>query len=173
MPELWRDVIDYEGLYQVSNLGQLRSRDRIVQYVCNGQSITRTYKGRKKRLQISPSGYLQVTLSKEGRQRTFRVHKIVALAWLGSRPLQHVIRHGPDGQLDNSVSNLCYGTKTEDAYDRRRDGTHRGRCVRRSDGVEFASLRLAEEASGCDFRNIWAVCNDKRKTAGGFGWEYI
>jgi hypothetical protein len=114
-----------------------------------------------------------VDLSKNGNQRTILVHRLVAAAWIGPRPDGQQVRHGPNGVSDNSVSNLCYGTLSENQKDRRRDGTHRGRRVRRSDGVEFINMHVAAEETGCRYSHIWDVCNGRRKTAGSYGWEYV
>lgn len=95
------------------------------------------------------------------------------VAWIGPCPEGQQIRHGPNGVTDNSVSNLCYGTRSEDQYDRRRDGTHGGRSVKRSDGAEFISMAIAAEESGCGSSNICKVCRGKAQTAGGYKWKYI
>ena len=118
-------------------------------------------------------GHLGIHLSKNGVERIIRVHQLVATAWIGPCPEGQQVRHGPNGVTDNSVSNLCYGTPSEDGFDKRRDGTHGGRAVRRSDGIEFINMRVAAEEIGCKYQNIWRVCNGKRKTTGGYGWEYI
>jgi len=171
MCEMWRNVVDYGGYYQVSNLGRVRSVDRVVRHPRNK---LRKCKGRI--LQASPInqyGHLAVGLWKEGIQQTIYVHQLVAAAWLGPSPEGQQVRHGCNGKLDNSVSNLCYGTCSEDKLDKRRDDTHGGRPVRRSDGVKFISMAVAAEESGCYRENIWKVCKGKRKTTSGYGWEYI
>jgi len=167
--ERWRDIIGYVGYYQVSDLGRVRSVDRVVKYWRG----TRKVVGRVLRANlIDRSGHLGVTLCKEGSQRSIAVHRIVMAAWVGSRPDGCEVCHGTAGKLDNSVSNLCYGTRSKNAFDRRRDKTDGGRSVVRSDGVRFASMPIAAEESGCLRQNIWRVCNGKGKTTGGYGWKY-
>ena len=127
-------------------------------------------------MQLSPNnqrGHLAVHLYRKGIRQTIYVHQLVAAAWIGPRPSGQQVRHGSSGKLDNSVSNLCYGTQSEDGLDRRRDGTHHGRAVRRSDGVEFINMAIAAEETGCWDQTIWAVCNRRCNTAGGYGWEYV
>ena len=121
-------------------------------------------------------GYIKVSLRKEGGIRTFRVHKLVAPTWIGSCPPGKQVRHGPNGKLDNSISNLCYGTAIEDARDKVRDGTLFGgniKGVRRSDGVEFITLADAGRESNCRSSSICACCKGDRYKTGGYGWEYI
>ena len=169
--ERWRDVVGYSGYYEVSNLGRVRSLDRVVRHPRGGP---KKLKGRILRLRPgSQYGYLVVNLWKKGIQRTIYVHQLVTRAWIGLYPSGQQVRHGPRGKLDNSISNLCYGTHSEDSLDKRRDGTHGGRPVRRSDGIEFINMHVAAEESGCCPPDIWKVCNGRRKTTGGYEWEYI
>ena len=170
--ERWKAVVGFEGLYQVSNLGRVRSLDRIVPHKLYG---TMKVKGRIR--QLSPGGknrmYLMVTLSKNGVKTGNMVHHLVAAAWFGPRPDGQEVCHGKNGQRDNSVCNLRYDTRVNNGLDRRRDGTHGGRPVRRSDGVEYINMQVAAEETDCYSNNIWKVCQGKRKRAGGCGWEYV
>lgn len=172
MVERWKDVIGYKGLYQAGNLGRVRSLDRIVPHRRYG-----TVKLQGRILRPAPSGpnkrYLAVSLSKGGIGTKVLVHRVVAAAWLGPCPDGHEVCHGPNGQRDNSVSNLRYDTRQNNGLDRRRDGTDRGRPVKRSDNVKFISLNVAAEESGCKSSNISKVCNGHRERAGGYGWEFI
>ncbi len=169
MRECWKWVIDWKGFYQVSNAGRVRSVDRVVRHWRGGPS-----KRKGKILVLSPNkwGYLKVDLSSESVLWPKHIHQLVAEAWIGPCPKGKEVCHGKKGILDNSLSNLSYGTKSENGLDRRRDGTHCGRAVRRSDGKCFTSMTVAGEESGCNFKGIWKVCNSLAHTAGGFGWEY-
>lgn len=167
--EQWRDVVGYEGLYQVSNLGRVKSLDRVVQRKLGGPARR---KGRVLRSMLS-GAYLVVGLYKGGIKTTIAVHRVVAAAWIGPCSDGQEVCHGPNGKLDNSVSNLSYGTRSSNILDRRRDGTHCGRPVRCSDGKEYISMKVAAEETGCDVSGIWAVCNGHRKRTGGYGWTYI
>jgi hypothetical protein len=129
--------------------------------------------GRVKRLfPCTRFGHLAAKINKEGVKKRMYVHRLVAEAWIGPYPEGQEVRHGPEGTTNNSLSNLCYGTRRENMLDKRRDGTDGGRKVTRSDGVEFASMVQAAEESDCRAGNICEVCRGKRKTAGGFGWKY-
>lgn len=117
--------------------------------------------------------YLSVALSEGGKRTTKQVHRLVAEAWIGPCPNGQEVCHGEGGQLDNSVSNLRYGTRSDNGLDKRRDGTHGGKPVRRSDGVTFVSLAVAAEELGCHATAIWRACNNSNRTAGGYGWTYL
>jgi len=168
--EQWRDIEGYEGLYQVSDLGRVRSLDRVVPHARFG---TMRLKGRIVSLvPHNQSGYFISRLHKEGVERTFYVHRLVAAAWIGPCPNGKQVRHGTNGHLDNSTSNLSYGTRSQNELDKRRDGTHGGRRVVRGDGIEFINMHAAAEESGCSASNICKVCNGRRKSAGGYSWRY-
>jgi hypothetical protein len=168
--ERWRDVIGYEGLYQVSNLGVVRSVDRVVKHYLGGP---KKLKGKVLRAYpTSQCKYLAVNLCKKGVRRPTCVHRLVAAAWIGPCPDGQEVRHGPAGVAANSVSNLCYGTRSENNLDCRRDGTHGGVAVVRSDGVEFISMAVAAERSGCWYQNICKCCKGELKTTGSYGWRY-
>jgi hypothetical protein len=110
--ENWLPVIGYEGLYEVSDLGRVRSEPRTGTY---GGLLAMTPRG---------SGYLSVHLSAGGRQRRRAVHLLVLEAFAEPRPAGQVARHGPGGKLDNRwPANLCWGTPPENMADKVRDGT--------------------------------------------------
>lgn len=169
--EEWRDIEGYEGFYQVSDQGRVRSVDRFVKDGKGGQTR------RASKILTPHAGggkpYLKVVLSKESKHKSCTVHGLVANAFLGKRPPRMEILHGPKGQLDNSVCNLRYGTPSENQIDRLRDGQHLGKPVRRSDGVVFNTAMEAERATGVASQSISAVCRKRRQTAGGYSWEFI
>jgi hypothetical protein len=170
--EKWRDVIDYEGFYEVSNLGRVRSVDRMVPHG-RGQG-SRKLRGQVLQPSLTVYGHQNVNLSLGGVEGSVRVHKLVALAWLGPYPEGAEVCHGPLGKTDNSVANLSYGTRSDNLLQKRRDGTHGGHPVRRSDGVEFINLAVgAEETPKAQVTNILKVCKGLRKSCGGYGWEFI
>ena len=118
--ELWRPVAGYEGWYEVSSKGRVRSLDRIGK----GQgSQARFYKGRILAQRKNQKGYLFVELWKNAERSRPQVAHIVARAFIGERPEGLLVLHGPNGKLDNSVLNLSYGTHKENNLDRLRDGT--------------------------------------------------
>jgi NUMOD4 motif len=118
MDERWLPVVGYEGLYEVSDLGRIRSLDRIV--------ITQRgpwrYKGKTLEPHISNRGYPEVSLCRAGEQVHRLVHLLVLSAHVGPCPPGQEARHGPAGKLDASKANLCWGTRSQNIRDRTRDG---------------------------------------------------
>lgn len=166
--EVWLPVSDYEGLYEVSNHGQVRSLPRVVDKSSGNQY---TVAGRiLRQVEKKPYGHKRVWLSKRGKLTTFYVHCLVAEAFLGPRPIGCYVCHGVGGVFDNSSSNLCYQSPVDNQLDRFRDDTHTTgeRCswakltekqvteIRKSvaEGVPQAELAKAHSVSRATICNI-------------------
>ena len=93
----WRTVSDYEGLYEVSDTGLVRGLKR------SGILKLRTTK----------KGYLQLSLSKNGKMKFFRVHRLVAEAFIPNPENKPTIEHWDEDKTNNHVDNLCWATKSE------------------------------------------------------------
>ena len=101
MEEIWKDIQGYEGVYQVSNTGNVRSLDRVIA-VKNG---TRKLRG----VVLSPrniSGYLQVILYNNKKQENHYIHRLVATQFLPIIPGKEVVNHLNGIKTDNAVTNL-------------------------------------------------------------------
>lgn len=174
MTEQWKDIPGWEGYYQASNLGQIRSVGREI--ICNAGSrkgYVRFIKGRNL-IPCWTGRYYKVNLSEAGGASNANVHKLVASTWIGEVPNGHQVLHGENGQRDNSVLNLRYGTPSDNQLDRREFGNQSNvRPVRRSDGLEFDSIREAAKATDSNASRIVEVCKGRRKVHHKFQWEYI
>lgn len=118
--EEWRPVVGYEGQYEISSLGRVRSLDKEIPH-WTGSTWVRP--GRVLKPHIGPKGYPQVTLSRGGHCKTHFVHRMVAASFIGPRPPGQVVRH-LDGQHGNcAAGNIAYGTMLENMDDARQHGT--------------------------------------------------
>ncbi len=111
-PERWLSVIDYEGLYLVSDLGRVRSLPR------------NTTSGRILKQHADDVGRLDVKLSKNGVEKTRRVHQLVAEAFIGPCPPGQEVRHLDDDPSNNCLANLAYGTSKQNKADMLRNHGH-------------------------------------------------
>lgn len=118
--EQWRPVVGYEGLYEVSDLGRVRSLDRFVSHRYGGQQLKR---GKVLAPCCHRHGYPKVGLWKNGAQKVPCVHVLVAAAFLGPCPAGMEVLHGKNGCKDCHLSNLRYGTHKQNGQDMLRDGT--------------------------------------------------
>lgn len=122
-PEQWLPIPGYEGSYEVSDQGRVRSVDR---YVYNyAGSINPTFlRGRMRRLRERAGGYLEVRLSVDAVPVKHWVHRLVLEAFVGPRPDGTECCHIDGNASNNHVSNLYWGTKSQNAQDRVRHGNH-------------------------------------------------
>lgn len=173
MKENWREIPGYEGLYEVSDIGNVRSICRVVHYA-NGS--TRTIQGKVLTKNLS-NGYHAVTLSRNNSQKIFLVHRLVALLFLGSPKSNEVVNHKDGNKTNNAAINLEWCTQKENV---RHAITHLGvnynnhpKRVIRSDGRVFSSIKDAAKSSNTSRGNIWHQINGNRKHAGGFSFMFM
>lgn len=108
--EIWKDIPGYEGYYQVSNRGRVRSLDRKI-YRSDGKKHFR--RGHLKSLSAKNNGYIQVGLRKDGHHKTGLVHQLVALAFLGPQPDGMEVNHKDGDKSNNVLDNLEYVSHKE------------------------------------------------------------
>lgn len=116
MTEAWRPVVGWEGLYEVSDAGRVRSLDRIVDYPDRRRSYLKP--GRVLRPSTGSAGYPTVILCGSGRHQHGRIHVMVLEAFVGPRPAGCEVRHLNGVRNDNRLANLAWGTPTENTMDR-------------------------------------------------------
>jgi hypothetical protein len=115
MEEIWKDVPEYEGLYQVSNLGRVKSLPK--EWIC-GKGTLRRHNGKMLKLGKSSGGYLTVCLRKNSNGKTYEVHRLVAYSFLNHKPCKYeiVVDHINDNPSDNRVENLQLITQRENSF---------------------------------------------------------
>lgn len=113
--EVWKDIPGYEGLYQVSNLGNIKSLARTAKHYKGGELIINEKELKKC---VGRGGYFHVGLSKDGKSKTLKIHQLVAMAFLNHKPcgMKLVVDHINDINTDNRVENLQIVTSRENAY---------------------------------------------------------
>lgn len=112
-PETWKPVAGWEDLYEVSDHGRVRSFDRIVTY-SNGRVVR--HAGRILRPASHRQGYLYVQLNEQGRKQVGRIHRLVAIAFLGDHPGLDVC-HNDSNPENNRLTNLRWDTVSGNMLD--------------------------------------------------------
>lgn len=162
MEEIWKDIKGYEGLYQVSNLGRVRS----LKYG----------KERVLKTQLDKDGYECLMLYKNGKHKTCRIHRLVAEAFIPNPDGLPCINHINECKQSNVVTNLewcsvaynnSYGTRNERISKRVYQYTLDGSYVR-----SYYSTREAERQTGIWQQSICGVVLGKRNSAGNYIWSY-
>ena len=156
--ETWRSIPGWEGLYEVSDLGRVRSVLR--RQGCRAKVLTPS---------VSVHGYYVVNLSRACRPEHRRVHKLVAEAFLGPCPEGQVVDHVNGDKLDNRLGNIRY----IDAF---ANSSRAGKTVSGlKDGVEVARVESAAILARIIGLSAWVVCKrlrDKGLTINGITWNY-
>ena len=193
--EVWKPVItdkeDYTGLYEVSNLGRVRSLDRYDNRGCKR-------KGQIRKTKKDKGGYYRIILCKNDKQKDFLVHRLVALAFIPNPNKLPIINHKDCCPSNNRADNLewcnySYNNTYKDAIAKRNESRLKsnpnGECWKKTaeakkkpilqydvNGNLIAEYPSATDASLINKKfkreNISLVLNGKTKTAYGYVWKY-
>lgn len=181
--ETWLDIRGYEGCYQVSNYGKVRSLDRYVRAVHDSVQIRR---GQIIKPTLMPNGYLSVGLNKDMKRTIKYIHRLVAEAFIDNPNCYKEVNHKDEDKTNNSVENLewCshkyninYGSAKSKIRKAHLDGKFGAIPVVQILNGEivaiYDSASDAERATGISSSSIRKVClgRPKFKTAGGYEWK--
>ena len=162
--EIWKDIKNYEGLYQVSNLGRVKSLK------FGKEKILKAF--------IGPFGYLIVSLSKNGKLHTYNVHRLVAEAFIPNPLGLSDVNHISEDKTDCSTTNLewmshkdnCnYGTRNKKISEGNSKAVY---CVELNKTFKN-SVEAARELGLYDSANLCRCLKGKRKTCKKYHWEYV
>lgn len=178
MKEIWKDIKGYEGLYQVSNLGNVRSVDRVVNYK-DGRK--RLWKGRILKPKKDRYGYLLCDLCKKSKVKTITIHRLVAETFLPNPNNLPEINHKDENKDNNCVSNLefcshLYNMRFGTAIQRRVEKVSKpvlqidletNKIIDGYPSANEAARKLKIDQGGISY-----CCRGKYKTYKGFKWQY-
>ena len=188
MNRIWKDIVGYEGLYQVSDVGNVRS----LKY--NNTSKTKYMK-----IYTEKTGYQRVCLSKDGKKTNKRIHRLVAEAFLDNPNCYEVVNHKNGDKTNNKVSNLEWCSRSHNqqhAYDnnliKKKFGSDHWNYGKTGDlnatskkvlcvttGEIFGSAHDASRKYNLNFSNICSCCRGSRNYCGKLNdgtklrWEYL
>lgn len=163
--EIWRSISGFEGLYEVSSYGNVRS-------LCAGR-----WRCEMMRKPVpDKDGYLTVNLKKDGKYTNTKIHRLVATAFLQNPDNLPEVNHKDENKANNHVENLEWCTRQyNQTYNDQMKRFCKPVIQLSNDGQEIAryeSVRTAGISTGTNESCISSVLNGKRRKAGGFRWVY-
>ena len=188
MTEVWKDIEGYEGLYQVSNFGRVKSLN-----------YSRTGKPKIMKGDFTTQGYYRVSLSKNGTRTNRNVHILVAQAFIPNPEDKPTVDHINRDKTDNRVENLRWATQLEQTLNRDPETNRRSAETKRKNGdyeklkemnkelkgkavigtslddghvITYETMRTAKK-DGFDHAGICACCKGKKRQYKGYVWKYI
>lgn len=188
MSEVWKDVEGYEGLYQVSNLGRVKSLN-----------YNKTGKSKIMKSHLNSKGYYVVALSKSGVHKTKCIHVLLAQSFIPNPEGKPTVDHINRDKTDNRIENLRWATRLEQTLNRDPETNRRSAETKRKNGdyeklkemnkklkgkavigislddghvIAYETIRTAEK-DGFVSAGICACCKGKKRQYKGYVWKYI
>lgn len=194
MEEIWKDIDGYEGFYQVSNLGKVRSLDRQMSvYGIHNPPLSTIRKGKILSPRISQDGYEKVSLTKDKKSKNYFVHRLVASAFIENTNNLSEVNHIDGNKRNNKFLNLewcdhlqnmqhCFSNSLKKhfakpmlgkTYDKSPLSKRVYQYDKNSNLIKiWNSVREASEHYGVDGSNISRCCNGHSQSCKGFVWRY-
>lgn len=178
MNEIWKDIPGYEGYYQVSNLGNFRSLNRIINY---RRGLKRLYPGKNLLLEPTKDNYRRIVLMKENRKVRYMAHRIVAITFIPNPNNLPYINHKDGCKSNNNVENLEWCTASENSRHAIRTGLQKPelnipsnsksiKCV--ETGIIYSTIHKAAKAIGVNVTSISRAAK-RTGTCKGYHFQFI
>lgn len=177
MQEIWKEIKGYEGYFEVSNLGNFRSKDRIVKYKKDG---IRNYPGKPLLTETILEGYQRIVLMKDAIKKRYMCHRLVAETFIPNPDNKPFINHINGNRSDNRVENLEWCTQSENE---RHSITILGKTMKGKTfpkkikcietGIEYNSMNelICKTKTGC-IEGLKKAINAHRKYHG-YTYEFV
>lgn len=182
MKEIWEDIEGYEGYYQISNLGNVKSLDRMVK---NNHGFC-LRKGKLIKSLINKQGYYFVNLKKNSQNEIKLIHRLIAETFINNDNNFPCVNHIDGNKLNNNVNNLewcTYSHNIKEAfrlglnkYTYKENFKHKSKRVNQYDLQgnllnKWESITEASKKTGINYAYISLACNHKRKCTGNYVWR--
>ncbi len=188
--EIWKDIEGYEGLYQVSNMGRVKSLERTQPYNRNKNKYYKKIASKILKQEPRPNGYLKVSLSKDKKQKDVSIHRLVAEMFIPNSENKPTVDHIDTIKTNNRVENLRWATQKEQLNDNKITRVKRlkaqkkatnarkrkVRCI--TTGEEFECISDAVRKCNVSENCIIRCCKGEQEHTGKrigkkLAWEYI
>jgi hypothetical protein len=173
MDEIWKDINEYEGLYQVSNLGRVKSCNRIV---LTTKKVLRKYKGKIMVTNSLSRGYCIVNLSKNNIKKNHLISRLVANAFIENKDNNLEVNHKNGNKLDNKLENLEWISHKKNQEHAIKNKLYKMLPVIKIENSiiveKFNSINEAARKYNLRSGNVWGVCEGKRRQSKGHYFEY-
>lgn len=179
--EIWKDIPNYESLYQISNYGRIKSLSKKIKNK-NGYRIT---KDKILKNILADDGYLKTILYKNKKAKMFLVHRLVAQVFIPNINNLPQINHKDENKSNNYIDNLEWCTQKYNnnygTHNKRMQKTKQkkyGKAVKQINQngeivAIYSCIREAYRKTNVGRKEITKVCLKKYKQAGGYRWEYV
>ena len=186
---IWRsgEILNgYENLYQISNLGNVKSLSRYIRQKNNSKKLV---KGKILKPIKTKKGYLAVALSKEGKEKRFYIHRLVAQEFIINKEYKKEVNHIDENPLNNKVDNLewvnhiqnmNHGTRNKRISIFMENWCKNNRCkkvkqldLKRKMIEKYSSITEASKKTGISIQNISHCITGRNKTTNGFIFELV
>jgi len=158
--EIWKDIIGYEGLYQISNSGKVKS---LLRKAKNSRGSDKVYPEKLLKLKTNNDGYFAVTLIKNHVKKTINIHRLVACAFIDNLQNKKTVNHINGVKTDNNVNNLEWATVYENIQHAIKHGLRKA-----PKGEKHGNSKLTDEEAEY-IRNNYIKYNNCNKLADMFG----
>lgn len=169
--EVWKDIKGYEGHYQVSGFGRVKSVERVSSRGNHlHEKVMKTC--------TDPGGYHFVSLWKHGKKKNFKVHRLVIEAFNPVDGMENLdCNHKDEDKTNNKADNLEWLTRKDNlnygAHNKKISQAHSVRILCVETGKVFDSIMAAAIEVGNCRGNIWRVLDKPDRTANGYHWQYV
>ncbi|KAA6303151.1 MAG: hypothetical protein EZS26_000754 [Candidatus Ordinivivax streblomastigis] len=183
--EIWKDIPEYEGFYQASNLGKIKSCKRYVLHPQYGKQLINE---KVLKQNLSTTGYYQLLLCKNGKPKRYKTHRVIAQTFIPNPENKPMIDHINGIPTDNRVENLRWVNQTENMnnpiFVKRTSEKHKGKInnhfsipviqIDKNHNIinRFLSSMEAQRITGINHNGINRVCAGKQEHAGGYFWKH-
>lgn len=186
--EIWRDVPGWEGMYQVSTFGRVKTMERMIKSNCNNFRISEE---RIKEVELRKDGYTATLFCRNSKVTQYKIHRLVGIAFMPNPENKRDINHISGVRSENRLENLEWATRSENKLHGFRIGMTKPTClgifgkdhhlskpvlkidietgniIERYDGLMDASRKTC-----LGFREISACARGKRQSYNNYLWQY-